>query len=414
LVAAGGCGSDAPLCVPGASVACSCAGGGAGAQVCGTTGAFAPCVCGSADSGASDTAVSADNPDGPPAAIPDGPPAAFPDASPGSLPDLRTGPVRDMDILFLIDNSPSMKEEQDNLRRNFSAFIDELKKIPGGLPNLHIAVASSDMGAGSQPLGNGGCARPGGDRGIFQTKPTCGLDANSLFISSLNNQTMNNFQGSIETVFSCMADLGVSGCGYEHQLQATRVALYESITKENTGFLRRDAVLAIVIISDEDDCSAETTSTLFTDDVAFPMTAASFRCAQVGHLCDGKAPPIGPFDAPLVNCTTNPDGRLITVSEVVDSIRALKARPDRDILVSGIFGWPNTVNGARYRYVQTAPQGTLDYVPICQSVNGQATAGLRLKSFVEAFGSAGSFFSICDNDYRPALQKIGEKLAGKF
>ena len=96
----------------------------------------------------------------------------------------EVNPVRDIDILFLVDNSPSMKEEQDNLRANFRVFMEELKKIPGGLPNVHIGVISSDLGAGSKPLANGGCNRIGGDRGIFQ-KPGCGLDGNSLFISSL-------------------------------------------------------------------------------------------------------------------------------------------------------------------------------------------------------------------------------------
>ncbi|HXU80158.1 MAG TPA: hypothetical protein VN914_02090 [Polyangia bacterium] len=324
----------------------------------------------------------------------------------------EVNPVRDIDILFLIDNSPSMEQEQGNLRRNFPVFMDELKKIPGGLPNVHIGVVSSELGAGSKPLANGGCPRPGGDRGIFQTKANCGLDAASLFISSFNNQTMNNFQGPIENVFSCMANLGVAGCGYEHQLQATRVALYETVTAENKGFLRDDAFLAIILITDEDDCSAETTSDLFTDDATFPMTSASFRCSQVGHFCDGKAPPVGVFDVPLESCMPNPAGRLIKVTDIVDSIRALKKRPDQQILVSGIFGWPNNPTGARYRYVQ-ANQG-IDVAPICQSMNGDAAAGLRLKQFVESFGASGTFFSICQDDFSPAMKTIGEKLAAKL
>src|SRR3954453_15004695 len=108
----------------------------------------------------------------------------------------EVNPVRDIDILFMVDNSPSMMEEQANLRRNFPIFMDELKKIPGGLPDIHIGVISSDLGAGSTPLANGGCPRPGGDRGIFQTKPNCGLDVNSRFLTSFNNGTMNNFTGS--------------------------------------------------------------------------------------------------------------------------------------------------------------------------------------------------------------------------
>jgi hypothetical protein len=320
-------------------------------------------------------------------------------------------PVRDIDILFMIDDSPSMMEEQGNLKRNFPVFMDELKKIPGGLPNVHIGVVTSDLGAGSLPLANGGCNRIGGDRGIFQ-KPGCGLDGNSLFISSFNNQTMNNFQGAIDTVFSCMASVGVVGCGYEHQLQATRVALYESVTPQNAGFLRDSAFLAIILITDEDDCSAPTDTMLFVDDKTFPMTTASFRCSQVGHLCDGKSPPVGVFDAPLDSCMPNPGGPLIKVQEIVESIRALKKRPDQQILVSGIFGWPGNTTGAQYRYVQTN-QG-IDVAPICQSGNGEAAVGLRLKQFVESFGAAGTFFSICQDDFSPAMKAIGEKLAAKL
>jgi hypothetical protein len=172
------------------------------------------------------------------------------------------------------------------------------------------------------------------------------------------------------------------------------------------------AFLAIVLITDEDDCSAETTTDLFIDDAGFPNTTASFRCSQVGHLCDAKSPPVGVFDAPLENCTPNPNGRLIKVNDIVDSIRALKMRPDQQILVSGIFGWPNNPTGARYRYLQTN-QG-IDVAPICTSANGEAAVGLRLKQFVESFGTGGSYFSICDGDFSPALKQIGDKLAEKL
>jgi hypothetical protein len=326
----------------------------------------------------------------------------------------EVNPVRDVDILFMIDNSPSMKEEQENLARNFPAFIDELKKIPGGLPSVHIGIISSDLGAGSMPL-MGGCTRVAGDRGILQAKAGCGLNANDRFLVSVPNGTANpmvNFTGDLGTVFSCMAKLGVSGCGYEHQLQSSRVALYEMITAENKGFLRDQAYLALIYITDEDDCSAEITSDLFTDDMTFPGTSSSFRCAQVGHLCKGMSPPIGEFSAPLADCDSNEKGRLISVQAMVDSIRKVKRNPDQQILVSGIFGWPNNATGAQYRYVKT-PDG-IDYGAICQSANGSATGALRMKKFVDSFGENGAYFSICEDDFRPAMQKIGEKLAAKL
>jgi hypothetical protein len=326
----------------------------------------------------------------------------------------EVNPIRDVDVLFMVDNSPSMKEEQDNLGRNFPAFIDELRKIPGGLPNVHIGVISSDLGAGPTPL-MGGCTRVAGDRGILQVKPNCGLNAGERFIVSSPNGSANptvNFTGDLSNVFSCMASLGTAGCGYEHQLQSSRVALYETITPDNKGFLRENAFLALVIISDEDDCSADIKSDLFTDDNTFQGTTASFRCAQVGHLCNGMSPPVGEFSADLTTCEPNENGRLIKVQEIVDSIRLVKPRPDQQIVVSGIFGWPNNTTGAKYAYVKT--RDGVDYGPICQSNNGSATAALRIKKFVDSFGANGSFFSICQDDFRPALQKIGEKLASKL
>ena len=53
---------------------------------------------------------------------------------------------RDLDLLFVIDNSISMKQEQDSLSANFPDFIDILEGIEGGLPSLHLGVVSSDMG----------------------------------------------------------------------------------------------------------------------------------------------------------------------------------------------------------------------------------------------------------------------------
>jgi hypothetical protein len=362
------------------------------------------------DAAAADVVVQPDVAVGPDEGPPDRPPIVERDAvSPGS--DGPHAATRNLDLLFMIDNSPSMKEEQANLIRNFPVMINELKKLPGGLPNLHVAVVTSDLGAGSVPLSNGGCPRIGGDRGIFHA-PNCGLAPGSNFLTTSSDGALNNFQGDLQSVFNCMASVGDQGCGYEHQLQATRVALYEAITPENKGFLRDDAMLAIVLISDEDDCSAQTSTNLFVDDATFPGTTASFRCAQVGHLCDGKSPALTPFDAPLEACASNENGRLIKVAEVVDSIKVLKSRPAEQIVVAGIFGWPNNPLGARYRYVQT-PDG-LDYAPICQSVNGEATAGLRLKKFVESFGNAGAFFSICNDDFSPAMQQIGSRLAGRF
>src|SRR5262245_27261598 len=53
---------------------------------------------------------------------------------------------RNVDLLFVIDNSGSMADKQQNLRDNFPNFINVLNTIQGGLPDVHIGVVTSDMG----------------------------------------------------------------------------------------------------------------------------------------------------------------------------------------------------------------------------------------------------------------------------
>src|SRR5437764_455057 len=72
---------------------------------------------------------------------------------------------RNVDMLFMVDNSSSMRLTQDNLNRNFPVFMQRLMDPPG-LPNIHVAVISSDMGAGDGSVS--GCDSTGGNNGIFQ------------------------------------------------------------------------------------------------------------------------------------------------------------------------------------------------------------------------------------------------------
>src|SRR4029077_20278581 len=80
---------------------------------------------------------------------------------------------RNLDLLFMIDNSSSMRLSQANLETNFPTFMNVLKGLPGGLPNIHVAVISSDMGAGIGDIAS--CDATGGNNGIFQYIPrgTC-------------------------------------------------------------------------------------------------------------------------------------------------------------------------------------------------------------------------------------------------
>jgi hypothetical protein len=85
---------------------------------------------------------------------------------------------RNIDLLFMVDNSGSMIEEQASLTTNFPAFINVLNTIEGGLPDVHIGVISSNVGTGGVNIG--GCStatRPQGDDGNLLTNNCAGLTA---------------------------------------------------------------------------------------------------------------------------------------------------------------------------------------------------------------------------------------------
>ena len=381
---------------------------------------------------------------------------------------ILSSPERQWDILFLIDNSPSMAGKQAALARNLPRMIQALQWLPGGLPDVHIGVVSSDMGAGTQPAGSNW--RFLGDRGLLWgndpapgaiatvaggTANGCGLDPGARWIEDIwrpdGSGRKRNYTGELADVFSCLASaVGVNGSSYPHPLQALRVALrpQAGINEANVGFLRSEADLVIVLIADEDDCSADPDDTI--DNGMFqpmnPGETARLRCAARGHVCNGKPiPDYDPatgytgqgFTANLADCAakdqldpSHPDPAylpLIRVQDIIDSVNGVKARPAEQIGVSGVIGWPpnNDPTSVRYQIgkdsTAPSPQDTLwDYLPICEappdaSAGGKvykAYGGLRLKQFIDAYekGSDQNAFSICNSDLTAAMTQFGNSI----
>ena len=63
------------------------------------------------------------------------------------------------DILFVIDDSGSMVDEQASLRANFPKMIEVLEQLEGGLPDVHIGVVTPNMGTSAT---DGSSAAPAG------------------------------------------------------------------------------------------------------------------------------------------------------------------------------------------------------------------------------------------------------------
>jgi len=347
---------------------------------------------------------------------------------------------RDLDLIFMVDNSNSMEQEQGNLRRNFPNFINVLNSIEGGLPNLHLGVISSDVSAGEVNSNSctcgetGGCPRQGGgpayinydpdnngDNGAYvvgnsNVPPTghCGINDNANFIEDIagtGGARQTNYTGSLSDAFSCAANLQTGGCGFEQPLESLKRAL-DNQSGLNTGFLRENAFLGIVILSDEDDCSA---SNLDVFDLAEGTLGpyGSFRCFEYAIECDqsGHVPPAAGTEDTRTNCHPNESSPYFArVQTYIDEIKSTKADPT-SIVVGEIIGVPPENKTATVRRVGTEPNVQAELGPTCEDpATGEAAPGYRLKQFADGFPERNTVTSICNDDLSDALVGIAELL----
>ncbi len=359
-----------------------------------------------------------------------------------------------LDILFMIDNSSSMSEMQTKLYNQLPTFINVLQSTPAA-PDLHIAVVSSDMGAPGDSTSSIGCTTRG-DQGQFESleRGACTdstLESGATFISDDGAGSTNYTGANLATVFQCIAPLGDKGCGFEHQLASIDRALGadgSDSPSTNAGFLRNDAYLGIVILTNEDDCSAPTNTELFSvasggsnqQNIANALgPLENYRCNQFGHLCkdaNGNQimpplnPPNGATTLDLTDCESNDTGSglLTPVSQFVSDIKALKPDPDNQILVAAIVAppdpytvaWVPAVNGQNTQTGELWPEIEHSCGPDGgDDVNPEATMyptdgsfgdpGVRISQFVSSFQDS-VLASICDASYAKSMQAIATKL----
>ena len=153
---------------------------------------------------------------------------------------------------------------------------------------------------------------------------------------------------NMQTVLSCRANVGTGGPSYEMPLLMTKWALGNRVADgTNAGFLRDDALLGIVMLTDEDDASTEQNN--------FTVTATS--------------------------------------------------QPPVDFHPANLIQFLDTLKGNRSRWASGVIAGPTD----CNSSFGNAAKATRLQDFVMQANSNGtvqaSFSSICDGNLTAALQK---------
>jgi hypothetical protein len=361
-----------------------------------------------------------------------------------------------VDLLFMVDNSPSMASKQMEFKARFPQLVQVIDTLGATTPvDYHIGVVTSDLGAGPFNINRGQC-HPGGDGARLVVKgaaadTTCQtvgngvnfIEYNQLARDAAGNPTTNLPAGfNVATMFNCMASVGDTGCGFESQLEAVYQALHDPIP-ENAGFLRDDALLVVVWVTDEDDCSADANSDLFE-----PMTTnygalLSYRCTRFGIACDPPGTSMGPLQlmpygdsgGPLVGCVpadATMGGKLLDVTRYIDFFTRPKAAggvkvDPNDVILTGITAPDDLVQSILADisapvgpYLSCPgpidPRGTGCSVVLqhsCVAPTSTAFFGdpaVRIRAVINSAANQENA-SICDASYQSAMQGIGAAIS---
>ncbi|MBX3155783.1 MAG: hypothetical protein KF773_07280 [Deltaproteobacteria bacterium] len=154
-----------------------------------------------------------------------------------------------MDIVFVVDDSGSMQEEQTNLATNFPMFANLLATYTtseGDPIDFRIGLTTTGRDV-SYSIVVGG-----------QTITMNEMGANGAFRNNcnINKRWLEPSDPNMQQALACRAKVGTSGPSIEMPMLMTRFALSERVADgTNANFLRNDALLAVVMITDEDDAS---------------------------------------------------------------------------------------------------------------------------------------------------------------
>lgn len=330
------------------------------------------------------------------------------------------------DVLFVIDNSGSMEQEQASLiaalpKITRSLITDDVlgddnpddpstfdDNVPSFL-DVHVGIVTTDLGTANTPVQT--CnLQPYGEAGALRSDGR-GASCAANMPNFVTMSSIDELEGAVENL-SCLTNVGTAGCGFEQPLEAMLMALTPSTSElrfagsalgsadtRNAGFLRNDSVLIVVLLTDEEDCS-------FADSA----------------IVDGSDPLISGVNLNL-RCVLFPE-LLHPVSRYVDGLRALRpGRPDA-VIFTAITGIPIELapeHGSTPDYAAILADPRLEQVqdpsdpnqlrPSCaDATRGRADPPRRIVQTAQAFGESGFLASICQADFTSLIGGIADRV----
>jgi len=371
----------------------------------------------------------------------------------GVVQNVPVNPQRALDLLILIDDSTSMLDEQAKLQEQVPRLVNLLltggEDTDGSTPvgtfpaieSLHVAIITPDLGYSTVPPTN--FTQPtdftpppqctlnsgAGKAGFMQVDGFTGIPREPCSAVTPPQDTLYlNFPEPNFTAADLVSDVECltgqqDGCGFEQQLEAI---LESDRNTANFGFNREDALLAVILITDEDDCST-------TDPRVFDTVITE------GNPYEGPLTTGGALQ-PNLRCWAHNDA-LQLVDRYVEEIGKLKSDPSQ-IVFAAITGIPEDstldrenfdTDEDRYTAILAHPAmeekpdpdrfpdaANQSLAPACTATVGVdesiAFPGRRIvetmSGLAESNNGIGTVVeSICADDYAPALNAIVDRIA---
>ena len=323
------------------------------------------------------------------------------------------------DILFIIDNSGSMAGEQRQLAESFQEFASVLEQKFG--EEYHIGVITTGMDSRGCPpcdsVFTSSCTNPTGENGRFQDRVcrNVGTDWNPEYVCEDRGEcrVVNNDNQSIcfynQTDQAGTAFVGVKGCGFERGLAPMKLALKDLSTGYNSGFLRDDATLVVVVISDEEDCGEVGDVYELTSDGGNVCYFASKGEGPEGNTSHVQDPEQRPYF-------------LTPVEHYYDFLmNEVKGGKKGAVKFAAIVGVADKDNPSTTKIeYEMGDRGRWEVVDACTTsgCTGDfcyAKPGLRYIELAEMFGlekgQSGFLDTICQNNFSETMKKLGDFVA---
>ncbi len=155
----------------------------------------------------------------------------------------------DVDVLFVIDDSGSMADQQDSLVASFPGFVAGMRERLRSAQSVHIGVVTTEDYAG-----NPAACRGIGNLITSTAGPSSSNRACGPFASG--SSWMSATEPDLTAKFACSGKPGAGGDSDERVARALINALDPARNAPgacNAGFSRPESLLVVVIITDEDD-----------------------------------------------------------------------------------------------------------------------------------------------------------------